>query len=120
MNASVSVDDYIKGLGPEIQPIVARLHALILESSPRVKDELKFDIPFYTYQGWLCYINPSRKALEVTLGFCQGANLFDPEGHLQGKDKKQVRHLIFNSVEQVDESTIMELLFQALAFNEGK
>ena len=95
--------------------IMHQLRQLILESAPHIEESLKWKIPFYSYQGLLCYLNPQADG--VCLGFCKGALLSNNEGLLQGSGK-EVRLLHIRSPHQIPVPQIRQLLQEALLLNE--
>lgn len=110
-----SVDLFIESQTPEKQQLLQHLRSLILSSAPYVEESIKWNIPFYSAGGLLCYLNPQPKG--VILGFCRGALLSNPEGHLQGTGK-EVRLLLLSPGTSLKEDRIRELLQEALLLNQ--
>ena len=99
----------------EQQLILQQLRQLILEAAPHVEEAVKWKIPFYAYQGLLCYLNPLPKG--VALGFCRGALLSNEQGLLQGNGK-EVRLLVVNNSSSLPKAQIRQILQEALLLNE--
>lgn len=106
---------FINRHSQEQSRIMHQLRQLVLDAAPSVEESIKWKIPFYSYQGLLCYINPQSDG--VCLGFCKGAQLSNEEGLLQGKGK-EVRLLHIATTSPVPEAQIRRLLQEALLLNE--
>lgn len=111
-----NVDLFIESQQPDKQALLQRLRSLILDSAPHVEESIKWNIPFYSAHGLLCYLNPQPTG--IALGFCRGALLSNLGGLLQGSGK-EVRLLLCSSVTDVREKNIRELLQEALLLNQS-
>ena len=117
MNFSSAVDAYIGNIPEQEQMLWETLRQIILEQSPKIVEEIKYRIPFYSYKGMLCYLNPN-KAGGVVLGLCRGNQLSNEQGLLVASDRKMIRHIIINSVEEAEQLPLPEVLQEALMVNE--
>ena len=117
LNSSRAVDEYVSKLPENIQQLVEKLRRIILTSSEKIQEQIKHKIPFYSYKGQLCYINPSDE--KVVLGFSRGADLPDEFRMLVGSGKS-VRHVVFNASQKIDEDKVRNLIYEALIVNEIK
>lgn len=75
------VDQFILDLPNNIQNITVALRKIILDSFPELMEEFKWSMPNYSYNGLVCYLQPSKK--HVNLGFHK-------ENELQNKDIIQI------------------------------
>jgi len=116
-NSSRAVDEFVNKLPEKIQQFVEILRRIILTSSEQIREQIKHKIPFYSFKGNLCYINPSDE--KVVLGFSRGADLPDEFRMLVGTGKS-VRHVIFNASQKIDEDKVRNLIYEALIVNEIK
>ena len=116
-NSSRAVDEFVNKLPEKIQQFVEILRRIILTSSEQISEQIKHKIPFYSFKGNLCYINPSDE--KVVLGFSRGADLPDEFRMLVGTGKS-VRHVIFNASQKIDEDKVRNLIYEALIVNEIK
>ena len=98
-----------------LHPILRALRQNIFQAAPYVVELMQYHIPFYTYHGRLCYLNPRQGAIE--LGLCQGAFLSNAQGLLVG-DGKQVRHLRVKSLGALNQTALQALLQEAMLWNE--
>ena len=111
------VDEFIASAKPELQPILQRLRHIVLKTSPLISEEIKWKIPYYSYNGMLCYLNPRKKS--VDLGFSYGAKLSNAQGLLTGSGSV-VKHITIYSLDEIDEDGIMSVLKEAMYLNEIK
>ena len=110
----IDVEDYILQHEPHLQNALYRSRKLIISAGPFMKESIKYRVPFYYYNGPLCYLNVQKG--KVYVGIANGHLLADEYGLLQG-DGKYVRKLFVSDTEPVDE-VILELIHQAMILNE--
>ncbi len=122
-----SVDDVIESLPRSEQVLVKRLRALILECLPKAEEKSYYDvgIPFYRHNRLICFIWPpsifwgpkrnleAQQSKGVALGFNQGYLMANEDGVLKAEGRKQVYCMYFHSVNDIDESQLRALLFEA-------
>lgn len=112
------VDPYIKKLPEEIQRIVLALREIILEYSPKRIEEYKWSMLNYSYNGFVCYIQPAKK--HVNLGFHKGNELQEMEANdlLQGNGKT-MRHIQMKKMEDIQPDILTSLIQTAVTLNEN-
>lgn len=71
------VNQFISDLPKAIQDITVALRKIILNSSPELKEEFKWSMPNYTFNGLVCYIQTAKD--HVNFGFHRGNVLQDKE-----------------------------------------
>ena len=76
---------------------------------------MRYAIPFYSYYGRLCFLNPGDQV--VVLGLCKGAFLADSQRLLEGVGK-EVGHVRISSWEDIDLDALQILLQEAMLWNE--
>jgi hypothetical protein len=113
---SQRIDRYIKELDDWRGKLLARLRALILEASPDLTEEWKWETPV-----WVCKGNVVAGGVfkdHVKLNFFKGASLPDPKKLFNsGLDAKASRTIDFHEKDRVNESALMELVRAAVALN---
>ncbi len=109
-----TVDDFIAAQPADSQFRLRTLRKLILDAAPQVGETLKYGIPFYTYHGLLCYLNP--KPNYVDFGFCQGVGLSDEAGLLYG-DNKEIRKVKVTQITAPLVQSFRQLVQEALLVN---
>jgi hypothetical protein len=116
---SPAVDNYLFGLPEPQRQTMEAIREMILQLVPTVEEHVKWNCPFYSSNGLLCYINFDRKAKQVALCFVEGFQLEDTYGLLD-KDKKQIAKLYIAEDQNFNKRVIHYYLRQAVAINKGK
>ncbi|HWO76415.1 MAG TPA: DUF1801 domain-containing protein [Bacillus sp. (in: firmicutes)] len=111
------VNQFILDLPKNIQTITVALREIILNSSPELKEEFKWSMPNYSYNGLVCYIQTAKK--HVNLGFFKGNVLQEKDVHklLQGT-AKAMRHIKIKKMEEIKPEAFTSLIQQAVRLNE--
>ncbi len=112
-----TVDDYIAAQPADSQFRLRSLRKLILDAAPQVGESIKYGIPFYTYHGLLCYLNP--KPDYVDFGFCRGVELSDEASLLYG-DNKEIRKVKVAQLTGPLAESLRQLVQEALLVNEER
>lgn len=112
-----SVDQYMLALPEDIQNITAKLREIILNASPNLVEEYKWSMPNYTYNGLVCYLQASKK--HVNLGFHKGVELLERDTNqlLQGSGKG-MRHIRIKKMEEIQPEVFTTLIKSAMELNE--
>jgi len=113
---SEAVDVLISSWSAHQQETVHLLRDLILDTSPAITESVKFHIPFYDMNGMLMYISPS-KGKGVVLAFCQGRLMDDPAGVFTAHDRKEVRHIVIDSLDENLLETVRQYILEAVTIN---
>ncbi|RDW19400.1 DUF1801 domain-containing protein [Oceanobacillus chungangensis] len=113
-NKSDKVDQLIEALPENIEEITTCLRNLIFAASENFKEEVKWGMPSYSENGNVCYLQPSKK--HVNLGFYLGASLKDEEALLEGTGK-QMRHIRITKLEEIQTEKFKVLIRDAIAKN---
>jgi hypothetical protein len=118
VRAIKEVDHYIEDLPENIQKITDALRKIILDSSPNLKEEYKWSMPNYSYNGLVCYLQASKK--HVNLGFHKGNELIesDTDSRLQGTGKT-MRHIKIMKMEEIQPEAFAALIQEAVTLNEA-
>jgi hypothetical protein len=129
---TVDIDLLIADLPRSEQALVKRLRALVAECIPQAKEKAYpgFCMPFYTRNRLICFIwppsvqwtasaNPEKqKAKGVALGFNQGNLMSNDDGMLLAEGRKQVHVTYFKKLNDLDETRVRALLFEAALIDE--
>jgi hypothetical protein len=112
-----SADNYFELItDAELLELALAVRNLIKRTLPGVSECVKWDLPFYTYHGNLCYLNMRKGHLE--LGFYRGIHLSNSSGLLQGNGKL-IRHIILHPRNDLPQAGIVETLLEASKVNEN-
>lgn len=114
--ASQQIDNYIKELGDWRGEMVTRLRKLILDAAPELTEEWKWDTPVWSHKGNVVAAGIFKD--HVKLNFFKGASLEDPKGLFNaGLEAKATRGIDIHEGEDVNESSLKELIRMAVAYN---
>lgn len=109
--------DFMAGVKQEHRPIVERLVEIMRNSPEPLDSALKRKQLTFARQGdfhhWVCAISTTAKA--VALNFHFGGLLDDPEGRFRAGSSRFLRKLEYRTVDDIDESVVLEFVSQALA-----
>ncbi|WP_067725593.1 DUF1801 domain-containing protein [Oceanobacillus damuensis] len=108
------VDQYILNLPTDIQSLTEKLREIIFHSSPEIKEEFKWSMPNYSYNGLVCYLQASKN--HVNLGFHKGNELMeqDTDNLLQGTGKT-MRHIRVKNREDIKQDSFILLIKAAVS-----
>lgn len=106
----------IDTLNPTLKPIAEAIREMVLGLSPEIKEELKWGMPNYTYDGLMAYIVFAKN--RVSLGFHKGSKIMsaDDRGLLEGTGA-YMRHVKLTSVEKADWNYFEKLTRAAMQVN---
>ena len=107
---------YIQLLPPPQRRIMEVLYEELM-LQPGVTCKMRFKIPFFYRNSWICYMNPLRKG-GVEFVFLKGQQLADPAGLLDAKDRKMVSGITIENAQKIPHEALMELVQEALLLDE--
>jgi hypothetical protein len=109
---SISVQEWLAGLAPDIRAIAKQLRSVARKNMPEAKEFIFQDAIRYSFSestfDQICYILPQRKGY-VNFGFFFGGALRDPEKLLIGEGKR-LRHIKVWSVDEAKNPALAELI----------
>src|SRR5258705_3348921 len=118
LTPSQHIDNQIKDLAYWRDKLLARLRKLILEASPELADEWKWDTPVWSHKGNVVAGGAFKNSIK--LNFLKGASLKDTRGLFNaGLDAKATRGIDFHEGDEIDESALKELVREAVAYNKS-
>ena len=116
LTPSQRITDYIADLIGWRGELLARLRRLILEASPDLAEEWKWDTPVWAYKGNVCAAGIFKD--HVKINFFKGASLDDPRRLFNaGLEAKATRAIDIHEGEMFDESGLKDLVRAAVALN---
>ena len=96
--------------------MLARLRELILEATPDITEEWKWDTAVWSQKGLVCSAGAFKDHMK--LNFFKGASLEDPQGLFNaGLDAKATRAIDFSEGDEIDVSALKDLIRAAVAHN---
>jgi hypothetical protein len=112
-----NVDDWAKKLTGWQADALKVLRALVTRHAPDSTLVMKWGQPVWEQNGPFAWLKPAAK--HVSFGFWRGAEMNDPEGHLEG-DGDRMRHLKVTSPSELKALPIEEFVKQAIELNGSK
>lgn len=118
MTEMLTIETLLASYGEDVQALVLRARALILEVFPAAVEMVDGPARLLgygtdrTYKGLVCGLALQR--VYVNLMFARGAELPDPAGLLAGTGKR-ARHVKLRRMEDVEHPAVRDLLDAALA-----
>jgi hypothetical protein len=109
-----SVDDWAKKLMGWQADALEVIRALVARHAPGATLQMKWGQPVWEHNGPFAWLRPATKHL--SFGFWRGAELDDPDGHLEGEGHR-MRHLKMTSAADLKALPIAAFVKQAVALN---
>jgi hypothetical protein len=110
-------DLYILNQPEQYRDMLLHIVSVVEQTIPDLTLEYKWKIPFFYYQKKpLCYLNVSQKKKFVDVGFFNGFELKSNQEHLNAADgRTMVKSLRYSSLEEIDNTVLIEVLLEAKA-----
>ena len=107
-------ENYILNQPEPYRSILFHLQVVIESTLPEVELLYKYKIPFYYINKKpFCYLNASHKKQFVDLGFWKGNKIQIHKEHLVTENRKMMVSLRYKSLEDVEDTILMEVLKKA-------
>ncbi|HEU0294008.1 MAG TPA: DUF1801 domain-containing protein [Anaerolineales bacterium] len=110
--ASISVQEWLANLAPNIRAVTKQLRAVARKNMPKAHEFIYHDAIGYSVNDSpfdrICYIAPQKRGY-VNFGFFFGAGLPDPEKLLIGEGQR-LRHVKIWSVEDAKNPALAKLI----------
>lgn len=110
------VEEFIFEQEAEQKEILQYLHEMLLEY-PRISAKIRFKIPFYYRNSWICYLNP-QKDKSIEMAFIRGNELSNQNPFLESKNRKQVKSIRLENIAQIAQKGVFEVFQEALLLDE--
>src|SRR2546425_9905904 len=113
---SEQIDKQIADLADWRGERMAALRKLINEADPNLKEDWKWGVPIWTYNGNVVGIAAFKE--HVKINFFKGASLPDPKGLFNaGLDAKASRSIDLYENDTIDEQALKDLILAAVNHN---
>ena len=112
-----NVDDWAKKLTGWQADALKIIRALVTRHAPGSTLVMKWGQPVWEQNGPFAWLRPAAK--HVSFGFWRGAEMSDPDGHLEG-DGDRMRHLKVTSPADLKTLPIEGFVKQAVELNGSK
>ena len=108
--------DFLRYVDGDTGKLVLSLREIILNSSKKIEERMTYGIPFYYYFGRLCYLNTTKKGLDIA--FCKGIKLSEKFEQIERKNRKEVATITVNSLSEIDKVLLRKIMMEAMLLNE--
>lgn len=113
MSRYTSFDQFLETCPDEIARQYNQVMALVRRHVPKAREEIKYTIPFFTYNGLFLYFAHHAKK-QYVVGFCQGSRMQDELKMLKADAKQQfIRHWVLDEQVPLDEDLFGAYLMEA-------
>jgi hypothetical protein len=89
----------------------------LLSDELTLTDKLRFKIPFYYRNSWICYLNPSKNN-SIEFVFVRGHELSNTQGLLDNKGRKQVWSMELTKPSEMPIKELTEIIQEAILLDE--
>ena len=110
------VEDFIYQYEGNQREILIYFHNL-LSAELGLSDRIRYKIPFYFKNSWICYLNPFKNGA-VELAFTRGNELSNVQGLLEARNRKQISGIAFEKVADIPFKAIREIIQEAILLDE--
>lgn len=118
LTPSQHIDKHIQELNDWRGTLLGRLRKLILDTSPELTEEWKWDTPVWSAKGNVVAGGAFKD--HIKLNFFKGASLKDTHGLFNaGLDAKATRGIDFHEGDKIDEAALKDLVREAVAYNQS-
>jgi len=110
------VEEFIWNYEGEQREIMLFLHNRLV-STFHLECKLSYKIPFYYFNSWICYFNPTKDN-KVEFAFPRGNEPSNFQGILKSKGRKQVYGITYSSLKNIDKFLIDAVIREAILLDE--
>lgn len=107
-----------KNLSDFNSDLLIQTDILIQSLVPQVVLVRKYNLPFYEYLKWMCFLQVRKEKLE--LGFVYGNELNHAHGLFTNLHLKQVRHVEIQNFDILQDERLANIIVEASMLNEIK
>lgn len=112
----MTFDYFIDIISDNQREIILYLDALFL-SYPEVSKKMRYKLPFYYYNSWVCYLN-TVKGDRVELCFINGQKLSNNQGLLDTRGRKMIAGIMLDHQKTIPNEAVLEIFGEAIILDE--
>lgn len=114
-----AVEEYIWQRPEPQSGLLLRLRKLLLAASPKMREKIRYNVPFYGCPRWFCYTNPLKNG-GVEVCFLDGYKLSNEQSLLVAYNRQTVRGVIVLDLADLaeKEEALREIIQEALLLEE--
>ena len=118
-----TIEEYILKLPGEEKKIAGRLHEIICSMLPGAVEKFTYGVPHYYGHSRICFLWPSSVSggkikKGIALGFCKGYLMANEDGILKPEGKTHISVIFYESIKDINEPVLSELLAEAVMLDE--
>jgi hypothetical protein len=111
----MTVDEFVQArVSPELQPVVAKIRALMKECAPRAEELVSYGLPCYRGKRVFALFSPNKR--DITFSFTRGVQFEDKYQLLSGHGVS-ARNVKIKTLAEVNEDALRYYIRQALEFD---
>lgn len=108
---------YILDQEEPFRSMLLRLQLIIDQSLPDLDLKYKYRIPFYYWERTpFCYLNQKKDFVDI--GFWHSAHISRHDDKMNTENRKIMKSLRYYSLEEIDETVLVEVLHEAYSYRE--
>lgn len=111
-----AINDFIYSYEGEQKAILHYFHHYLYDQLGLIP-KIRFKVPFYYKQSWICYLNPI-KPNGIELAFTRGNELSNAQTILQSNERKQVSGITFFNLKEIPLKAVEEIIQEAILLDE--
>lgn len=112
------VENFIYQFDGDQREVMLFLHKWLTKEL-RLKEKIRFKVPFYDHRTWICYLNPTKHG-SVEFAFVRGNELSNEQRLLDHKGRKQVSSLEIKSLSELPRQALNEIVQEAILLDLAK
>lgn len=112
-----SYQEFLSRIDP-LQAEVVNYFDQLFTSKLGISRKIRFRVPFYDYNSWICYLNPIKKNA-IELCFLDGIAMAKSFPLLDMKDRKKVSGITIAVNEDIPAELIIDMLNHAISLNKA-
>ena len=109
-------ESFILDYEGEQSEVLQYLHDLLM-SFPEMESKIRYRVPFFYRRSWICYLNPIKNNT-VEICFIRANEMSNEQGLLDFKDRTQVAGVTYQSVKEINEELLWEVVQEAILLDE--
>ena len=111
-----TVESFIYQFDDSQREIMLFFHQMLTGEYSMVP-KITFKNPCYYKKSWICYLKPLKNE-KIELAFMRGNELSNSQGLLKSNGRKQLRSLVFSTVEEIPVALVKEIFHEAILLDE--
>jgi hypothetical protein len=116
---SAGVDNFLFGIPEPYKMVMESLREIIFTTVKNVEESVKWRVPMYSHNGFLCYINFDKKYKKVALAMVEGFAIED-KYRLFVHDTSNIKKILLETDADLPIRKIQYYLRAGMAINKTK